>query len=74
MKKMDQVRAELEGRLEKMRKVLKQADEEHVIVVKQHAVAKKELVKAHVVHIKAKKAYKKAARQQKKHANKVAKA
>ena len=71
---MDQVRAELEARLEKMRKVLKQADEEHVKVVKSHAVAKKELVKANVVHIKAKRAYKKAARQQKKHAKKVAKA
>ena len=29
MKKMDEVRAELEARLEKMRNVLKQAEEKH---------------------------------------------
>ena len=34
MKRMDQVRAELETRLEKMRNVLKQADEKHEEVTK----------------------------------------
>jgi hypothetical protein len=34
MKRMDQVRAELEARLEKMRNVLKQADEKHEGVTK----------------------------------------
>jgi hypothetical protein len=34
MKRMDQVRAELEARLEKMRNVLKQADEKHEEVTK----------------------------------------
>ena len=34
MKRMDQIRAELEARLEKMRNVLKQADEKHEEVTK----------------------------------------
>ena len=62
MKRMDQIRNELEARLEKMRKVLYEADENHSKASKQHKVARKELVKAHVNHIKAKKSYKKAVR------------
>ena len=34
MKRMDQIRNELEARLEKMRNVLKQADEKHEEVTK----------------------------------------